>query len=70
MKSDWAVVHFGKPHYGRAIVTMTDRAVYIRCPKLHLIERVPIAEWDAAHWLYERAFSSQWCFECAIDTNN
>lgn len=70
MKSnkDCAVVHFGKPHYGRCVIMATDRAVYVRCPRGHLIERVPIEEWDPAHWLYERAFSAQFCVECSIDT--
>ena len=57
-----------KPHYGRAVIMATDRAVYVRCPKLHLVERIPIDAWPG-HWLRERVFEPRWEIECSIDTN-
>lgn len=56
-----------KSHSGRCVVMVTDRAVYVRCPRMHLIEKIPLEEWDLAHWLYERVFSPRFCIECSVD---
>ena len=57
-----------RPHYGRAVIMVTDRAVYVRCPKLHLIERVPLTEWES-HWLHDRIWQRDFCVECSIEAS-
>lgn len=54
-----------RPHSGRPIVTITDGAIFIRCCRLHLVERVPTEAWES-HWLHDRVFDPHWQVECSI----